>query len=311
MWRELLQKGEAIVLPWIGGRSLRTFGRAWTIDGALPPEHGWQRFELTGRKARWAGSAPAESGVLAARSRGYLIGDRFVPDDVRVRHELGELAQSFERVHLIEAGLDRFARVVVARADEAGPRIFENLELPLGPESEVLRAWLEGLETLDDVPHVPPALDAAFRVEIWRRHQAERRRREAEAAARDARERLEREERLRKLAERLGDAAARRELAVTDFEAAARAALTLGDADYVDHQPAYTRGEMLVRFRIGRRLFTCTCETRTLRIIDSGICLVDHRSGVRGDERFTLESLPGVIRQADRDGKLVVFRHFD
>ncbi len=311
MWRELLQQGEAIVWPWIGGRSLRTFARTFSIQGALPPEYGWQRFELVGRKARWLASAGAEFGVLKDRARGYLIGDRFVPDTVRVRPELGELARSFERVHLIEPGLDRFARVVAARFAEDSPLVFESLDMPLGPENDVLSAWFEGLETVAHVPGVVPALDAAFRVEVWRRKEAERRRREAEEAARELRERLDREERRRHLTERLFDATARRELATTDFEAAARAALRLGDAEYVDHQPAYTRGEMLVRLRIGRSLFACTCETATLRIVDAGICLVDHRTGERGDERFTLESLPAVIRQAERDGVLVVFRHFD
>ena len=57
----------------------------------------------------------------------------------------------------------------------------------------------------------------------------------------------------------------------------------------------------------GRR-FECTCDARTLRIVDAGICLVDHRSGQKGDQYFTLESLPGVIQQAEREGKLVVFR---
>ena len=46
-----------------------------------------------------------------------------------------------------------------------------------------------------------------------------------------------------------------------------------------------------------------------MRIIDSGICLQDHNTGEKGDTYFTLESLPAVIRQADREGKLVVYRH--
>jgi hypothetical protein len=54
-----------------------------------------------------------------------------------------------------------------------------------------------------------------------------------------------------------------------------------------------------------------------LRIIDSGICLTAHyddpefEAGTKGDGFFTLESLPSVIREAQRDGKLVVYRHVD
>jgi hypothetical protein len=46
-----------------------------------------------------------------------------------------------------------------------------------------------------------------------------------------------------------------------------------------------------------------------LRIVDSGICLIDHDTGERGDTLFTLESLPAVIKEAIDDGKLVIFRH--
>jgi hypothetical protein len=49
-------------------------------------------------------------------------------------------------------------------------------------------------------------------------------------------------------------------------------------------------------------------HTETLRIIDSGICLIDHATDERGDTYFTLESLPAVIAQAIREGHLVIFR---
>jgi hypothetical protein len=311
MWRDLLQQGEAIVSPWLGGRALRTFERAWNIEGRLPPEPGWHEFDVSGRRARWRRAAEPTPDLLRQRARGYLIGDRLVPDTVRVRPELRELAGSFPRVYLIEPGLDRFARVVTGRFTEGGPLVFDALDFPLGPEADVGMALLDGRESLEGVPGVPPALDAAFRVEIWRRHEAERRRREAEEALRLERERSVREERRRQLREQLGDALLRREIAAVDFETAARAALAVGGAEYVDHQRAYRRGEMNVRFRFDGRYFACTCEERTLRIIDAGICLTDHDTGQKGDTLFTLESLPGVIRQADHDGVLVVFRHFE
>jgi hypothetical protein len=45
-----------------------------------------------------------------------------------------------------------------------------------------------------------------------------------------------------------------------------------------------------------------------MHIVDAGICLDDHR-GTKGDTRFTLESLPAVVGEAIRGGKLVVWRH--
>jgi hypothetical protein len=105
-------------------------------------------------------------------------------------------------------------------------------------------------------------------------------------------------------------------LAKEDFEAAARAALAVGGAEYLDHRKAVQRNEMIVRFRFLRRRFECTCDHNTLQIIDSGICLTAHgddefADGIKGDSFFSLESLPSVIAEADREEKLVVYRHVD
>lgn len=99
-------------------------------------------------------------------------------------------------------------------------------------------------------------------------------------------------------------------MAKIDFEEAAKAALAVGGADYIDHRKAYRKGELVVRFRLDGRRFECTCNDE-MQIIDSGICLVDHESGDKGDTLFTLESLPAVIKQADREGKLHIYRHVD
>lgn len=83
----------------------------------------------------------------------------------------------------------------------------------------------------------------------------------------------------------------------------------------MDSKRGVRRGEMVVKFRLGRRRFECTCDEHTLNIIDAGICLTAHyddeafEGGTKGDTWFTLESLPGVIREAETAGVLVVFRH--
>ena len=156
---------------------------------------------------------------------------------------------------------------------------------------------------MDDVPGVPPALDLAFRLASWQRDAVVRRRAELRGAAAPE----EREEALRLQRKREGGVA-RRTLARHDFEGAARAALAVTGAVLLDHRAAWQRGEHIVQFRFQRQKFECVCDG-ALRIVDAGICLVDHRTGERGDTRFTLESLPAVIGQALNEGRLVRFRH--
>jgi hypothetical protein len=282
------------------------------IEGRLPAEHGWVRFSVGGRTARVQEVCDPEPEQLKYREVGYLVGDRLVSASQR---KLASFKSETERVHLIEPGLDRFVRVSAGRVSEDGPLVYIQQEMPLGPEFEVQTAFLDGKDTLADIREVSPALDVAFTLERWRRLEAERRRRElAERLQREEEER-QRETRRREIAEQLGDGAGRRALAQEDFGTAARAALAVGEAEYLDHRQAPRRNEMVVRFRMGGRRYECTCDARTLQIIDAGICLTAHyddtdfAGGTRGDAWLSLESLPPVIRQAEREGRLVVFRH--
>lgn len=323
-WKDLLQReGETIILPWLGGRKLRSGPRSWDLRGKLPDEQGWYTFSLSGRTARWDPDAPTEPCVIPQGSldflvSGYLVGDRLVKDDASaVNPDPGMIASFSEAVALIEPGLDRFVRIEAGRTCEDGPLIYGGMEMPLGPEDEVLRAYEDRTPSVDGVKGVTPALDAAFRMVSWQRSEAERRRAELERQ-RAEEERLRAvEERRRQIAETLGDGAGRREIAANDFAEAARAALAVGGAEYLDHRAAHGRNEMVVKFRLNRRRFECTCDRRTLRIVDAGICLTAHDDdgdfdeGTRGDTFFTLESLPSVILEAEREGKLVVFRHVD
>lgn len=310
-WRDLLQApDETVVSPWVGGRTLQTFGRVWTIDGRLPREFGWYTFKVEGRKVKVREPAGDPSDVLRGKVRGYLVGDRFVPEDTRVVPDIKQLIEEFEPVFLIEPGLDRFVRVSVGRSFEGGPLIFEGLEMPLGPEEKVLEAFLDNARSVDHVPGVVPALDAAFRVETWQRKEEIRRRLEEEQRQREEDEKRQKEERRNEIIQRLGDAAGRRDMAKVDFQEAARAALAVGNAELIDQRQGPNPNEMLVRFRIGPRRFECICHRLTLRIIDAGVCLIDHADGNRKDDGLlTLESLPGVLREAERIGRLVVFRH--
>ena len=100
-------------------------------------------------------------------------------------------------------------------------------------------------------------------------------------------------------------------MAAVDFEEAARAALSVADAELLDHRDSARRGEKVITYRLDGRRYECVCDARTLNILDAGVCLNDYRTGQKGDTWFTLESLPGVIREADRTGVLHVFRRVD
>jgi hypothetical protein len=316
-WRDLLQKDdETLVAPWLGGRSLRSGPREWKIEGRLPEEHGWAVFKISSRTAFLSETADPAPESLKHDVKGFLIGDRILPDEASgYNPDPQAIVAVTEPVHLLEPGLDRFVRITAGRAYEDGPLVFKSQLMPLGPEAEVLSAFLDKKASVADIPHVPPALDAAFRMETWQRDEAEKRRIEAARRRREEEEKRALEERRAKIREQLGDAQGRRQMALVDFAEACRAALAVGEAEYLDHKPATRRNEMIVRFRMNRRRFECTCDARTLQIIDSGICLTAHyndpdfEGGTKGDTWFTLESLPSVIREAEETNRLVVYRH--
>ena len=200
-------------------------------------------------------------------------------------------------------------RVAAGRPFEDGPLVYSHQEMPLGPEDAVMAAYLDEADTVDHIPDVAPALDAVFRMEVWRRAEAEKHRQELERLWLEEEAKLAQEQRRKELVEKLGDGAGRREMAAVDFDQAARAALAVGGANFLDARKAHGRNEMVVKFRFQGQRFECTCDANSLRIIDAGICLQDHDTGEKGDTRFTLESFPAVLKQAIDEDKLVVWRH--
>lgn len=320
-WRDLLQKeDEVIVLPWTSGRELRSKDRVFDIRGKLPQEPGWSVFSVHGRTARLLEGEEAKlrseqnvipPGSLSFEVTGYLVGDRLVRDDAAVDPDPAKIVQHSEPVLFVEDGLDRFTRVGAGRVYEDGPLVYSGMEFPLGPEDEVQRAYQDRVPSVSQIKNVSPALDAAFRMESWRRAEAERLRAEAEERRRKEEAEKALAEQRRELTAKLGDGAGRRAMAAVDFDAAARAALAVGGAEFLDARKSRNKNEMVVTFRMGQRRFECTCDAHTLQLIDSGICLIDHATGEKGDRYFTLESFPTVIRQAEREHRLVVFRHVD
>jgi hypothetical protein len=242
--------------------------------------------------------------------RGYLVGDRFIPDNVRVDPDPAKLIQQTQPVYCVELGLERFARIAAAR-DREGNLVYVGQEFPEGADAEAIRAYQDWAESLDGVTGVTPALDLAFRWVTYQRHQAEKRRQELERIRAEEERRRAEAERLQQLMRDAGTAVGRRALAGRDFEAAAREALRVSGAELLDTRQSVNRAEMVVQYRFQQRRLECVVEKATLRVVDAGVCLTDHDTGVKGDRFFTLESLPGVIAEAIRLGKLVVWRHLD
>jgi hypothetical protein len=254
-----------------------------------------------------AGDAEPEPLALGGIQAGFLVGNRFVPDDAPAAQLGNDWTTRYANVRLVEPGLDRFARVEVGVTSPGGPLLFKGLAFPLGPEDDVLSAFLDKKGSVDDIKGVIPSLQAAFELECFERDKADERRQQLERVRREEEAQAARDKRQRQLTESLGTGAGRREMAAVDFHSAASAALAIGGATLLDVRPG--RGdETVVRYRLDGRRYECVCDVQ-MRIIDAGVCLTDEVTGEKGDTFFTLESLPAVIKQADREGVLVVYRH--
>lgn len=315
-WKDLLNDRSARVLPWFGFRRVHDAERSWTLVGPKPPEHGWFKFATAGgREATlsdptalptwdidWAESHP--------KVRGYVVGDRFIPDTARVDPNPKKLVEQTVTIYCVELGIARLARVQAAK-DREGRLVYVGQEFPNGADAYAIRAYEDRADSLDHVQGVTPSLDLAFRWITHQRNQAEERRRAIEALRLEEEKKRAEEERLRELMKDAGSALGRRALAERDFNAAAIEALRVSGATFLDARKSYHRGEMVVQYRYLDRRFECVVEEKSLRVVDSGICLTDHDTGEKGDTFFTLESLPGVVAEAARIGKLVVYRHVD
>lgn len=254
---------------------------------------GWYVWSVKGRKASFPQIAEPQVEALGWVRPGCLIGDRIIFDEDRTPSQ----------VYFVEPGLVKFTRISVGKIYPEGPWIYRGLEMPLGVEDAVLHAFEDRLPSLDGLKHVTPALSTAFRIETEYRLYQERLEVDREEKRRQEEERA----RVEEMRRRLGDAGARREIAKIDFEAAARAALREGGAEFLSTMRGQ-RGEHIVRYKVDLQRLECVVDDQ-LHILDAGICLTDHDTGIKYDDILTLESLPSVVREAEREGRLVVWRH--
>ncbi|GAG39310.1 unnamed protein product, partial [marine sediment metagenome] len=243
-----------VTLPWTGGRSLHSASRKYKLE-KRPRDFGWYTFDLEGNKAKGPKPADPAPEFLKSSVKGYLVGDRLVPDDTRIDPDPKKIVEYSEKVFLLPEELDRFSRVRAGRIYPEGPLIFLEQEFPLGPEDEVMEAFLDNKISTFGIRSVVPALDAAFRMEVYQRQQAELRRQEIIRRRAEEEARRAKAERRKELLEKLGDGEGRRAMArAGDFTEAAKAALTVGGAQYLDHRRV-RNGEFAVKYRVdGQRL---------------------------------------------------------
>ncbi len=326
-YTKFLGKTERVVAPWLGGGHVFVRDRRLRVDEPRPDSQGFFRFEVRGRNARVLEAADPEGLDDCPKARGHIVHDWLVhPDGV-------------ERLRLMSEEEPAALSVARARRWWSGDYLFESLDFD-GDAEEEARLRLEKREPLRDVKGVPATLRTAFglafAIDVAREHtiplsireaapyavevaergldaatplaeRIERDRREAEERA--LQEAIQRQDRAR-VRELLADAEARGPArgrrhgrAPTLENAAARAFEALDGADArMLGSRRLSDGTMEVRFELLGERFISVVDAITLHVYDSGICLAG------ADEMVTLDSLPGVIREAIDTGRLVITR---
>jgi hypothetical protein len=283
------------VLPYFGGPFVDGVDRRLRLDGTIEP--GYWRFEVRGRTAR--AIEPAEAPDLSGLPlvRGYTVDSYLV--------SAGGIA---ELLSIPPADEPLPFTPVLARRWPTGALLFDSYDFESGIEDTVREA-LEGNRTLAGVAGVPAALRAAFGYTILLR--TARRlnipARPAEARARLGELAAEGEPAARRLLVR----AQRHRAAVAPLAAAAPAPRTRDTsaedrvAAALDAARAALRGtrwleggRIEVRYDLDGERFVSIVDSGTLQIVDAGICLDGE------DRQLTLDSLPGVIREAIATGEL-------
>jgi hypothetical protein len=304
-YRRFLGASSLQVLPYFGGPFVEAASRRLRLRTEAAIRPGYWAFQVSGRTA--TAVAPAGTPDLTGwpAVRGYLLPTPGGGYLVRA----GGVAERFAIGP--EPEPEPFAPLIGRRWPD-GALLYEVEDFESGVEDTVRAAFAEH-RAIGEVSGVPAPLRAAFGYAVLLRVSAERHIPVRPAEART---------RLVELA-RDGDLAAHRILTgVREARAGAGTAPVI-EAGFVADRPdparqrseeraanalrvagAALRGlrwrqeEIQVRFDYEGEHFVSIVDGRTLQVLDAGICLNEH------DEALTLESLPGVIREAVRSGQL-------
>jgi hypothetical protein len=314
-YEKFLGRTETRTYPHFGGTIVDAPDR--TLRLAAPLDPGWWRLEIKGRKATVLEPADPDAELLATLPslRGHLLFDRLFRSG----------AQAEPLFFLPPDQPARFS-LIRARRWSGGPAIFESVDFDTEAEEAARRA-LEDQRSLAGERGIPATLRAAFGFavasEVARRlgipvSPAELATRLVDIAGENGRAlaevelaRIAREREIyqRHLAERRQlDAARDRAQEIMamrrgteDAELRAEQALIAAGAQFLDAR-RLDGGLLEVTYRFMGERFLTIVEQAGLRVVDAGICLAGY------DDRVTLESLPGVIREAIEDGHLVIAR---
>lgn len=296
-----------IVAPWDGGAFVRLKSRSWKLE-KRPDTWGWYVFQVQ-RKATPIKKAEIDPDYRLAGYQlvnGYIIGNRIIPimcpqinlDTENLLDEVIRNSISLQ-IPIFEVSMFDFVEALCNLDTNKG--YYLRSLFPLGPEDEVRIEYLKRSDTVNHIRHVTPSLNLAFLFLSERRRVIEQKRIELEKKRALERKRKEYEN-------SIGTGIGRRKLAKVDFFAAAKAALALSGASLANVSSGHRKNERIIIYQFENRWFECVTDT-DLNIVDSGICLKNEWTGEKGDTFFTLESLPGVIKQAIRENKLVIYRH--
>jgi hypothetical protein len=316
-YRRFLQQPEERLAPVVGGQAWLTDRRV-RVEGGTEGD-GWWRVQVQGRTARPIAAATAEAITAATarlpRARGHVL---------RTRQGLALVDghAGCQPVDLTPAGDEPplLAPLAACRWPIGDLLLWDQLEWE-GEVEETARRALEERTGLAAVKGAPSSLRAAFaysaveaasralniaaqpgEVKRWVGEIAEQGHARAEEALRAlASERQRWANRQRTIQYRIQHRPWPAAPAV-DLETEVEETLRAADARYLSLR-RLGGGTVEVRWIFqGQRLISLVAE-QGLRVIDSGLCL----SGE--DDLLTLDSLPGVVRQAIDDDVLVITRH--
>jgi hypothetical protein len=288
------------VLPYLGGPWIDARARRLRITHRVEP--GFWRCTISGRDAEPIERVAAPDLADLPAVRGHTFSEYVVQTGGHA--ELFALAPDEQPMPFSP---------VTARRWPTGDVIFESLEFETEAEEAVRRAF-EDHASIDGVKGVPSSLRAAFGYAVVQRvadaraipvapvevrHAVGRLADGGDAVANELLEQIVLERRRATLRDRVQPAGRTRAAEPEDVEARAELALLAAGA-----APLSTRhladGLIEVRYRFAGERFVSIVDAATLQVVNAGICLDG------SDRLITLESLPGVIREAIRDDVIVI-----
>lgn len=324
-YTKFLGKKEHVVLAYLGGAHVFGKDRRLRIAGERPAP-GFHRFEVSGREARSLGPAePPELGELS-KARGHLVEGWLVSSS--------DGSTRLDRLSLLPEEQPPPLATARARRWHSGDLLFDVLDFDTEVEEEA-RLRLERLAPLADLKGVASTLRTAFGIAlalvVSRRVATPLSVREAagsatriadlgEVAARELlvtveRERLAAQQRtwaralaagrpLATIRGGPGHGTPRTRVVVPTIENAAERAEAALDGAHALMLAARRLGggQLEVTFDFMGERFISVVDALSLQIIDSGVCLAGE------DDLVTLDSLPGVIREAIQTDRLVITR---